>query len=240
MIKPVLRKITPQAIREIIHPPAPQFLESYAQEGEDMVLRRFLEGRATPGFFVDVGAHHPVRFSNTYFFYKQGWRGINIDAMPGSMEPFKKVRPRDINIEAAVAQESRELTYSIFNDPALNGFDAELSETRDKLAGYHIVQRVKIQTQTLAQILEQNLPAGTKIDFLTVDVEGFDLQVLASNDWTRFRPELVLAEDTAAAGGAGTWNHVEKSPISTFLRSQNYTPWACTGFTVFYKSVSAI
>jgi len=70
-------------------------LKSYSQEGEDMILRRLFEKQLT-GFYVDVGAHHPKRFSNTYFFYKQGWHGINIDAMPGSMKLFEKIRPRDI------------------------------------------------------------------------------------------------------------------------------------------------
>lgn len=70
---------------------------SYSQEGEDMILRRIF-GSQTSGFYIDVGAHHPKRFSNTYFFYKKGWAGINIDAMPGSMKAFQKVRYRDIEI----------------------------------------------------------------------------------------------------------------------------------------------
>ena len=70
-------------------------LKSYSQEGEDMILRRLFEKQKT-GFYVDVGAHHPKRFSNTFFFYKKGWSGINIDAMPNSMRLFDKIRPRDI------------------------------------------------------------------------------------------------------------------------------------------------
>jgi len=65
-------------------------LKSYSQEGEDMILRRLFEKQNT-GFYVDVGAHHPKRFSNTFFFYKKGWRGINIDAMPNSMSLFNKL-----------------------------------------------------------------------------------------------------------------------------------------------------
>ena len=72
---------------------------SYSQEGEDMLLDRFLEDRSV-GFYVDVGAHHPKRFSNTYRLYCRGWRGLNIDANPGSMTLFQKLRPRDINVEA--------------------------------------------------------------------------------------------------------------------------------------------
>src|SRR5688500_1685041 len=67
---------------------------SYALEGEDMVLRRLFEGK-TRGFYVDVGAHHPRRFSNTYYFYRRARRGINIDAAPGSMEAFNRDRSRD-------------------------------------------------------------------------------------------------------------------------------------------------
>jgi len=67
--------------------------ESYAQEGEDLVLARLLEP-VGKGFYVDVVAHHPFRFSNTFLFYRMGWRGINIDAMPGSMRPFRRHRRR--------------------------------------------------------------------------------------------------------------------------------------------------
>ena len=75
--------------------------KSYSQEGEDLLLRRIFEHQKI-GFYVDVGAHHPFRFSNTYLLYKRGWRGINIDAMPGSMRLFRKFRPRDTNIECGV------------------------------------------------------------------------------------------------------------------------------------------
>ena len=66
----------------------PHSARSYSQEGEDMILRRFLAGQKD-GFYVDVGAHHPVRFSNTYYFYKQGWAGINIEPNPDSLAAFK-------------------------------------------------------------------------------------------------------------------------------------------------------
>src|SRR5690242_3324544 len=66
-------------------------VKSYSQEGEDRILHSIFETVAD-GFYVDIGAHHPKRFSNTYLFYQRGWRGINVDAMPGSMVRFKRVR----------------------------------------------------------------------------------------------------------------------------------------------------
>jgi hypothetical protein len=74
---------------------------SWSQEGEDLILQRIFEGQTT-GFYIDVGAHHPRRFSNTFSFYRLGWQGLNIDAMPGSMVAFEKDRPPDINLEIGI------------------------------------------------------------------------------------------------------------------------------------------
>jgi hypothetical protein len=84
--------------------------------------------RGKKGFYVDVGAHHPLRFSNTYLFYKKGWRGINIDATPGSMKLFNKIRPEDTNIESPVSNTHRKMSYYIFDEPALNSFSSKLSK----------------------------------------------------------------------------------------------------------------
>ncbi|MCW5198180.1 hypothetical protein VU06_00335 [Desulfobulbus sp. F3] len=91
------------------------------------------------GFYIDIGAHHPKRFSNTFYFYRQGWHGINIDAMPRSMELFNKIRPRDINIEAAISDEKVELTYYMFDEPALNTLSKESAEITKKNKRYILV-----------------------------------------------------------------------------------------------------
>jgi FkbM family methyltransferase len=166
---------------------------SYAQEGEDRVLARFI-GSQEKGFYVDIGAHHPQRFSNTYHFYLNGWSGINVDAMPGSMDEFKRIRPKDINLEMAISDKKESLTYYEFNETALNGFSKELSDERDGLRDYKVVATHQIETHTLTEILDENLPQGQTIDFMSVDVEGLDLQVLKSNNWEKYRPRFVLAE----------------------------------------------
>lgn len=94
---------------------------SYSQEGEDLILNRLFANK-DKGFYIDIGAHHPYRFSNTYLFYLNGWTGINIDAMPGSMTPFKSKRPKDINLEVPILDKEGIMTYYQFNEPALNGF----------------------------------------------------------------------------------------------------------------------
>jgi FkbM family methyltransferase len=199
---------------------------SFAQEGEDMILRRYFEGRG-PGTYVDVGAHHPWRFSNTYWFYRHGWSGLNIDATPGSMDAFRRARPRDRNVEAAVAGSNRTITFFMFDHPALNTFDPTAVE-RVKAAGYRLVENLQLQTTTLAELLREHLPGG-KIDFLSVDVEGLDAEVLGSNDWDAFAPEVVLAET-----GRQLVDDVQASPVAHLLGEQGYKLLSKTASTAIF------
>lgn len=189
----------------------------YGQDGEDLILNRLLDGQAQ-GFYVDVGAHHPVRFSNTYLFYQRGWRGINIDAMPGSMKKFNRVRPRDINIECGVAGSAGRLMYHRFNEPALNTFDAAEAAYKNK-PPYHMIDTVEVAVERLDALLGRYLPSDQQIDFLSVDVEGKDEEVLRSNDWSRYRPRFILAE-TLRTDMFG----LSACPVVQFLSSVGYTP----------------
>lgn len=227
--KPVLRSLDPVRERWF----RTYARESYSQEGEDMLLERFLEHRHS-GFYVDVGAHHPKRFSNTYRLYCRGWRGLNIDANPGSMTLFQQVRPKDINIEAAVSSVPQELTYYIFNEPALNTFKRDLA--LERLGGiYSIVKEVNIITAPLWQLLDQHVPANTRIDLMTVDVEGLDFDVLQSNDWNRYSPEFILVECL----GTSTIEETSSDPVAQLLFRQHYTMVAKTMSTVLFRLTEA-
>jgi FkbM family methyltransferase len=203
--------------------------ESYAQEGEDLILKRMF-GTQAGGFYVDVGAHHPMRFSNTYLFYKSGWRGINIDANPGSMAAFEQVRPEDTNLQLAISDKPQTLRYHVFDDPALNTFSVELAAERERTTSYRIVRTAEIGALPLADVLARHLARGQQIDFLTVDVEGWDLKVLQSNDWDRFAPRVVVAE---ALGQ--TLEDVRDSEIVVYLRARRYSLFAKTFNSIFLK-----
>lgn len=232
--KQVLKAALPENITSfLIHIKNTYFdgyaLNCYSQEGEDMILRRLFE-KQTAGFYVDVGAHHPKRFSNTYFFYKQGWRGINIDAMPGSMKLFDKLRPRDINLEKAVSDKRETSIYYVFNEPALSGFSEEISDKRDGAGDYHVICKKQLVTCTLKEILDAHLPDGQTIDFLSVDVEGLDMKVLRSNDWQRHKPRVVLVEMLGL-----TLEEVFKSEVHAFLHAKGYLLFAKAVNTFFFK-----
>jgi len=190
----------------------------FSQDGEDCVLFTLLRDMPN-GFYVEIGAHHPQRYSNTYAFYLQGWRGICVDASPDSMRLFKMARPRDICVECGVGNSQETLDFHIFNEPALNTFDKALAATRDGKGGYHIVRVQKLQIRPLRDILADHLPDSTEISFMSVDVEGYDLQVLESNDWARFRPRIVVAE---RAEELVTVSEAASDPTCAFLSAQGY------------------
>jgi FkbM family methyltransferase len=223
-----IRKILRRAKR-FVRPPC-ALPHAFSQEGEDLILARVFETQPK-GFYVDVGANHPTRFSNTYYFYQRGWRGLNLDAMPGSMAAFARLRPEDINVEMAIGENPGRMLFHIFNDTALNTFDPALAKARDGVEHYRIVETKTVEIRTLAQVLEQHLPAQTSIDFLSVDVEGVDLSVLRSNDWSRFSPRYVLAEDCSGADIEA----VLKLPIAVFLRSVGYGLFAKTANTQIFR-----
>jgi len=214
--------------RLLMRDPYMQPQQCYGQDGEDLILNRLLDGQAE-GFYVDVGAHHPVRFSNTYLFYKRGWHGINIDAMPGSMTKFARIRPRDINIECGVAGSAGRLRYHRFNEPALNTFDAAEAQLKNK-SPYQLIDTVEVEVQRLDALLARYLPAGQQIDFLSVDVEGKDEEVLRSNDWGHYRPRFILAE-TLRTDMRG----LTTCPVVRFLQSVGYRPVAKAYNTSFFE-----
>ena len=227
MIK--LIKNTLRPVKHLVRPPCHR-AHSYSQEGEDRILQRIFEHKAE-GFYVDVGAHHPTHLSNTYLFYERGWRGINLDAAPGSMTPFRHLRPHDINLEMAIGEKPGSLMFHIFNDPALSTFDPVVAKEREGVGNWRVIEIKPIEVRSLAQVLAEYLPAGKSIDFMSVDVEGLDLPVLRSNDWKRFRPEYILAEDVYCENIEGSF----KTPMSAFLKSIGYVLYGRTVHTEIYK-----
>lgn len=208
-----------------IFPFIPQYSDIFSsQEGEDILLKRIMKKfYKQRGFYVDIGAYHPIRFSNTFHYYLKGWNGINIDAHPGKKKLFDTLRPRDINIECAVALKEGELDYYQFKEPAFNTFsknNVELAKERTTLEKVE-----KVHTRPLVDILNENMPLNTQITFMTIDVEGLEMQVLNSSNWEKYRPYLICIEAIDGENG---------SEIKVFLEKQKYFQVASTKNSLFY------
>jgi FkbM family methyltransferase len=163
---------------------------SYAQNHEDVLLQRVF-AEVESGFYVDVGANHPVTFSVTHHFSSRGWRGINVE--PGAIfSVLAEARPRDVNLNVAVSDACGTLPF--YECPEADGISrvAGPPTAAAALQAGHVCREV--QTRTLRDIFEEHTPPI--IDFLSIDVEGHERQVLLGNDWTRWRPRVVLLEAT--------------------------------------------
>lgn len=177
-------------------------IRSYSQYGEDVYAASHFRGKRD-GFYVDVGAYHPHLYSVTYALYKKGWRGIAIDPNPITKVLFQIFRPRDTFICTGVGRGLR--VYKRFEDGAYNTFVA--GEGGQKL-------------RSLADILSER--RVTSIDFMNVDVEGMDLDVLQSHDWN-IPPKVIAVE--AKIG----------SQVQQYLEKRGYVLNGFLGLTLFFS-----
>ncbi len=207
---------------------------SYSQEGEDLLLERIL-GRIDGGFYVDVGAHHPFRFSNTFRFYQRGWTGINIDPTPGCMKDFLIWRRRDINLEMGVAAQEGLRKFYVFEEAAYNTSCADRAQAIKESGRGGACSVCMVEMAPLSKILDEYLPFGTSIHFLTVDVEGGDLEVLSTLDFERHRPHLILAEGSVSGNLAAALD----DPLVRYCASYGYALAAATARIFFFVDRSA-
>ena len=222
MIKKIIRQIRTLAQKSFLGYESEVL--TFSQAGEDLVVRNFFYDRLSrggKGFFVDIGAYHPYRHSNTYYLYRAGWRGLNIDARPGSMKLFNKLRPEDINLEVAVGETEGVSKYYDFGDK-----DSALNTTSEKyIEKLGMSERVQkehaVETKTLSTIFDLYLPRKLEIDFLSIDIEGLEEKVLPTNDWSRYSPTLLACEiygDSLA--------EIADAPVSNLLVANGYQIFA--------------
>jgi FkbM family methyltransferase len=196
---------------------------------------RALFGERLDGTYVDIGAHHPVYYSNTCHFYRKGWRGLNVDALPGAMDAFRILRPEDINIEACIVPTlGQTLTLHIFEDAALCTVDAALAAERQR-HGKRLLATRDVPCMTLTECLNRYLPAR-HIDLLSIDVEGMDEAILYSHDWSHSAPSVLVFERHGLALGG-----VEHDAVIRFLTGRGYVLEGKCGpsFIMRHESFSA-
>jgi FkbM family methyltransferase len=197
---------------------------SYAQNYEDILLDALL-AYVSQGYYVDVGANHPIVDSVTKFFYLKGWQGINIEPVRSLHEALTLDRPRDVNLNVGVADKPGTLSFTEYEATGLSTFSDAIKSSTVHPATKKF-QHYEVQVDTLANILDQHkLP---HIHFLKIDVEGFEYEVLAGNDWKRFKPEVICIEA----------NHIVKDWHS-LLKQQKYQLAHFDGLNEYYVSPAA-
>lgn len=161
---------------------------SYAQRGEDTTLWKFFADK-TDGHYIDVGAHDPVVDSVSKSFYDAGWRGVNVEPLPDKAAALRDAQPDSVTVEAALSDKVGEAMLRF--DTGRSGLSTLDEENAIRA---HLDSSIAVLTMTLAEVC--NLFAYWPIDWLKIDVEGWEEQVIRGGDWDRFRPEVVVVEAT--------------------------------------------
>ena len=179
-------------------------------EGEDLIISD-LTKNIKNGFYVDAGCYHPLHLSNTYLLYKRSWNGINIDISEFSIKLFNYLRPNDVNINSAVSNTEKEISF--YYQKKLS----QLSTIKKAISNERMqgnIKEKKIKSLKLNSILNQSKFKNRQIDFLNIDVEGADFEVLKSLDFTIYEPKIICIEIMD--------KNIFESKIYNFLKDINY------------------
>jgi len=179
-------------------------------EGEDLIISD-LTKNIKNGFYVDAGCYHPLHLSNTYLLYKKSWNGINIDISEFSIKLFNYLRPNDVNINSAVSNTEKEISF--YYQKKLS----QLSTIKKAISNERMqgnIKEKKIKSLKLNSILNQSKFKNRQIDFLNIDVEGADFEVLKSLDFTIYEPKIICIEIMD--------KNIFESKIYNFLKDINY------------------
>lgn len=176
---------------------------SFAQQGEDLVMQQMLllYGVTSPTY-LDVGAHDPVRNSNTYVFYALGGHGVLVEPNPAYAELLRKERPRDTVLEVGVGvtKQAEADYYVLGGDGQLNTFSKATADSRVRLHQGAIERVIKRKLVPLGQVLEEHFKDRAP-DVLSIDVEGLDFDIIKTLDFNRWRPRIVCVETADAETG---------------------------------------
>jgi FkbM family methyltransferase len=182
-----------------------QSMEFFSQYGEDFLLYKMFS-TAPSGFFVDIGAFDGIHLSNSYFFERRGWEGICVEPHPAYFPLLKKNRPGSICIQAAVVGTPNTKTIEFFKEDLglLSGVSVDETfdiEKRYAARGMEFrgFDRIEVPALTLTNLLEAHLPEDQPIDFLSIDTEGNEEDILKELDLYRFRPSAVVVEANTEA-----------------------------------------
>ena len=185
--------------------------------GEDIIINRFFR-KISNGFYVDVGCYHPIKGSLTYYLYKKGWKGLNIDLSKISIDLFKLARPKDYNIQAAVTDFDGETNFyenGIINQQ--NSLEKNINN----------LKKIKIKAYKLQTLLEKlNIK---HIDFLNIDAEGSDYNVITSLNLNTIRPKMICIEENKY-----NIDNIINNKIQNFMQSNSYFFFSKIGVTSVY------
>lgn len=186
-------------------------LQSFSQHGEDHLIDKIIKKKKF-GKFVDVGCHNPIRFSNTFFFYKKrNWTGICIDPQDNYKKLYRLFRPKDKFINCGIGLRRKKLVFYKFNPSTLSTFSGKNAKKYIKI-GYKLIDKKKIYTYPLKELIKSNF------DLLSIDTEGYEMDVLRSINWNKAKPKIIIIETNLHMDD----DRKQRIKITNYLKGKKY------------------
>lgn len=196
----------------------PKAITTYAQYNEDIILAALLYG-VDEGFYIDVGANYPIIDSVTMYFYEKGWHGINIEPLKGLFSELAKVRTNDINLNIGLGNKKGKANFREYKD--LPGHSTFASDRKIAHEQDHEFTDYEVEVDTLKDVLAKYRPEH--VNFIKIDVEGFEYEVVEGNDWSQFRPDVICIES----------NHISRDWRPILLKN-SYQLFIADGLNEYY------
>lgn len=201
----------------------------YSQWGEDKFISDFFKDK-NQGVYLDVGCFHPFMYSNTCLLHKKGWQGINIDINPTSIDLFNIARPRDVNLCTTINNEKK--IFDVFYDDPfspVNTLDEKFYNNLKKKF-FKNEKKLKIESKSIDEIIKIS-KINKNIDFINIDIEGKDYEVLTQIGIEKFQPSLIAIETHNVDG-----SEIETfSLIKNFMTNKNYNVYKRVGPTTLFS-----
>jgi FkbM family methyltransferase len=212
------------------------YRKSWSQCGEDLILRFLFDllQIARPSY-IDIGAHHPWHYSNTYLFYRQGARGINVEPDSSLHAGLRRGRPGDVNLNIGIGPREAELDFHVMSSSTLNTFSASEARKYVEEYGLRIVETRRIPARTFAQVVDEHM--GRTPDLVSLDAEGLDLDILRSIDFAKYRPHVFCIETVSFATSDG--DGVKNREIHELMLQNGYRMYADTYINSIYVAESS-
>ncbi len=197
-----------------------KYIRSASQEGEDLIIDRILKTnniKFKDIFYLDIGAGHPIKYSNTFYFYLRGSTGITVDAFKKNISLHKIFRPRDISFNLLLGDKDEYVDFFLFKESELNTSNKiRLDELKKQNIYSH--SSIKIKKVSINNFIKNNIKEKlNKVNFLNIDIEGGDLEIIQLIDWNILQPKVICVEIFTK-----NMNEIYESEIYNILKSNGY------------------
>ena len=203
--------------------------KTYSQHQEDLFIIDHFKDQSE-GFYVDIGCYHPIKYSNTALLHNKGWKGINIDMNQTSIDLFNIFRKKDKNICAAISNENKEaIEYLDHSFSPINTLVKKFSDTTSKDISFNNHSEKKIITYKFSQVMNSQNIETKEVDFLNIDAEAHDFEVLESIDLNIYKIKLICIEMLDSE------NNINEKKFKDYLIRHNYNLIKIIGPNGFFK-----